>query len=157
MTPPASPFEERQQGVGDPEPPEQNALAERLRICSRLLSTAADELEALERAELTKWRELAEARAALVRELRPEREEEDPPIGVDPADLPVSAEVASVVGEVFEVLDAREQAERRMQDTWSSLEEDALKAMHAGGGIAALRSGRYPSHLPADARLDLRF
>lgn len=66
-------------------------------------------------------------------------------------------EVAKLLAEVLYELEERDEEERRMQDRWSSLEEDALKAIHVGGRIVALRTGRYPDQRRSDAGLDLRF
>ena len=39
------------------------------------------------------------------------------------------------VAEALEALQLRDDEERRMQDRWSLIEEDALKAMHVDGRI----------------------
>lgn len=146
--------------------PEELPLAQRLRACSRLLDTAARELTAQDNADTAKRRELSELRHELAREIQSpvvdsedseaEKEEEsEAPAGELQLLLP--QEVARLLAEALYALEERDEEERRMQDRWSSLEEDALKAMHAGGRIVSLRAGRYPEHTPTDARLDLRF
>jgi hypothetical protein len=142
-------------------PAEPVPLAERLQLCSRLLAVAAEELVALEHGEVTKRRELGEQREELMLQLQPsrpdERLEDGPPVVESEFVLPVPQQVAQVLAEVLYQLEEREEEERRMQDRWSSLEEDALKAIHVGGKIVALRAGRYPNQPRSDARLDLRF
>jgi hypothetical protein len=136
-------------------------LAERLQLCSRLLAVAADELDALERGDLAKRRHLAEEREALVLELQPrsraEADDDDGPEEEDGLNLPLAQQIARIIAEAVDQLEEREEEERRMQDRWSSLEGDALKAVHVGGKIASVRRGRYPNQPHSEARLDLRF
>ena len=150
-----------------PEPeeaaPAADPIRDRLQACSRLLALAADELAALERGDLKAKRELARAREELAREIDPATavsgEEDDGTAGTAAQGLllPLPQQVARLLAEVLYRLEEREEEERRMQDRWSSLEEDALKAMHTGSRIAPVRAGRYRREPEADARLDLRF
>lgn len=145
----------------EPSAPEPHPLADRLHACSRLLAVAADELEARERGDLTKRRELSQLREELVREIQPSPQdlEDEAAEGAGPEELllEMPQQIARLLADALYELEEREEEERRMQDRWSTLEEDALKAMHVGGKIAALRAGRYPVQRPKDARLDLRF
>lgn len=135
--------------------PEGDPLEQRLRDCSRLVTLVADELAALERGDAAARRTLAEARESLLREIfpDPERSEGDE----DGVRFPLDARIADLLAEALEALRLRELEERRMQDCWSSLEEDALKAIHVGARIISLRAGRYENGPPHDASLDLRF
>ena len=162
---PALSFEEalpRPEPAIDPAVP----LAERLQLCSRLLAVAADELTALERGDLAKRRDLAEEREALVLELRPQAEGDAQVAGEDGEDgaevddrlfLPLPQRIARILADALDQLEERKEEERRMQDRWSSLEGDALKAVHVGGTIVSLRGGRYPDQPLSKASLDLRF
>jgi hypothetical protein len=147
----------------EPAPREPHPLADRLQACSRLLATAADELAALERGDSTKRRELSELREEIVREMLPTaasdgEEADDDDVATPPTHAALLPHVvAELLAEVLDALEEREEQERRMHDRWSSLEEDALKAIHVGGRIVSLRAGRYPNETPNDARLDLRF
>lgn len=148
----------------EPEPQEEHPLADRLHACARLLEVAADELAAMERGDAIKRRELAELRDELVREIHPptlgDREPEDEEDRGPTADellLLLPQEVAKLLAEVLYELEEREEEERRMHDRWSSLEEDALRAMHVGGRIVSLRAGRYPEKPRHESGLDLRF
>lgn len=156
-------FEEvlpRPQTAPAPEPPR---LADRLRLCARILAAAADELGALERGELVKRNELATERAALATDLlsslaKEDAEAEDESaVDADGLLLLLPQEVANLLSEGLYCLEEREEQERRMQDRWSSLEEDALKAIHVGGKIISLRAGSYPDRPRSNASLDLRF
>lgn len=147
----------------EPAPADPAPLAERLQLCSRLLGVAAEELEALERGDHLKRYALAERREELLHELHPPAAGEDPAgeesrgPGPDELLLLLPQEVARLLAEALYELEEREEEERRMQDRWSSLEEDALRAMHVGGKIVSLRTGRYPNQPRSDASLDLRF
>lgn len=163
MIRPALSFEEvlpRSEPAPAPEPP---PLAERLQLCSRLLAVAAEELEARERGDHLKRYQLAEKREEIIHELHPVAATEDTAAGdprsttTDELLLLLPQEVAKTLAEVLYELEEREEEERRMQDRWSSLEEDALKAIHVGGKIISLRAGSYPDRPRSNASLDLRF
>lgn len=134
-------------------------LADRLQAYARLLTLAADELAALEQGNLARRREISEEREELTLELLspPPADEaltEDPE-ELDSASLP--DRIAMLLAEVLDALESRDEEERRMQDRWSSLEGDALRAIHVGGRIVSLRAGRYPNEPQLDTSLDVRF
>jgi hypothetical protein len=139
----------------EPAAPEGDPLEQRLRGCSRLVTLVADEMAALDRGDVVAGRQLAEARESLLRETFPvpEGSEGDE----DGVRFPLDVRIAELLAEALEALHLRELEERRMQDCWSSLEEDALKAIHVGGRIVSLRAGRYQNGPSHDASLDLRF
>ena len=144
----------------EPVPAEPTPLAARLQLCSKLLALAAEELDALEQGDHLKRYQLAGQRDEVVREMHPADPAEDGdsrPPGTDELMLLLPQEVARALAEALYELEEKEEEERRMQDRWSSLEEDALKAIHVGGKIVSLRAGRYPNQPRSDARLDLRF
>lgn len=145
----------------DPTPEPGPPLAERLHAYARLLALAADELAALEQGDLAKRRELSEARETLTREIRDAGRttpvEEDEEEEAEDFHLPLPEKLAGVCYEALEALELRDAEERQMQDRWSSLEGDALRAIHVGGRIVSLRGGRYPVDTPIDTRLDVRF
>ena len=135
--------------------PEGDPLEQTLRGCSRLVTLVADEVAALGRGDVAARRELCAARESLLREVFPLREgSEDEEEGVP---FPLDVRIAELLAQALEALQLREREERRMQDCWSSLEEDALKAIHVGGRIISLRAGRYEKDPPHDASVDLRF
>jgi hypothetical protein len=139
----------------EPAAPEGDPLEQRLRGCSRLVTVVADELAALGRGDAALRRELAAARESLLREVFPMPEgSEDEEDGVR---SPLDVRLAELLAEALEALHLRDLEERRMQDCWSSLEEDALKAIHVGTRIISLRAGRYENGPTHDASLDLRF
>lgn len=131
-----------------------HSVSDRLLAFSRLLTVVADELEALERRDMAKRRELAEARDKLTRELQNTAEGEADELTPCPQ---LADELSRLLAGVLEALQHNEEEERWTQIRWSSLEEDALRAIHVGGRIVSLRSGRYPDERPLDARVDVRF
>ena len=139
----------------EPAAPEGDPLEQRLRGCSRLMALVADEMAAVGRGDGAARREIATARESLLREIFPLPEgSEDEAAGVG---FRLDRRIAELLAEAFDALHLREMEERRMQDCWSSLEEDALKAIHVGTRIISLRAGRYENGPPHDASLDLRF
>lgn len=133
-------------------------LSSRLELCSRLLAVAAEELDALARGDHLKRYQLADQREELVREIRPADDGPDHrPATTDELMLLLPQEVARALAEALYELEEREEEVRRMQDRWTSLEEDALKVIHGSGRIASVRAGHYPDRPRSDARLDLRF
>jgi hypothetical protein len=150
----ATVFEEALARPEEAAPAPEEPLADRLRSCSRLLSLAADEVAALGRGDGARRRELAEAREELVEEMfasRVEGEEE----GAILRSIP--ERIAELLIEALTSLEQREEEERQMQDRWSLLEEDALRAMHVGGRIVSPRAGRYENRFLQDKQLDVRF
>ena len=131
---------------------------ERLRLCARLLALAADEADALSQGAGARRRELAAQRAAMMQELFPriERSEEE---GQEELEEPApgATQVALLVVDALEALELRQEEERQLQDHWSALDGDALRALQVGGRITAPRAGRYEPGTPLDPRLDVRF
>jgi hypothetical protein len=142
----------------DPAGAEDTPLAERLHAFSRLLALAADELAALEQGDHTKRRELSEARDELMQTMQePASAEDAESDDLPPVSISLPDQLWSLISEALDSLEQRESEERRMQDRWSSLEGDALRAMHVGGRIVPLRAGRYPADTATESGLDVRF
>ena len=141
----------------------EDSLGDRLQAYSRLLALAADELAALERSDTAKRRELADERDELTREILLQLESaESHPEGEARGDEeflapPLAYRLSALLAEALDALEQHEEEERQMQDRLASLEENALRAIHVGGRIVSLRSGRYEGAPPLEARFDVRF
>lgn len=115
-------------------------LRERLHGYARLVSLVAEQLEALERGDAVRLREVDEERAALDAELREAGD----------GSLP------DLLAEGLQAVEEHLTGDEALRDRWTSLEADALRATRAVRGLRT-GPGRYPDAGSLAGQLDVRF
>jgi cell division FtsZ-interacting protein ZapD len=110
-----------------------------LQACSRYVARVAEQLEALERGELARVRELDSSRQALEQEIRA---------------AGVPQEIDEILRTGLQEVRRRVASEQAVRELWSGLRDQALRS--ARRIARPVTRGRYPDPRPTDARFDIR-